>query len=60
MSVQIRDISWDIHDFTLLLNLGIVREIDASDTVEYTLNEGAEVVRLLYRLEGVINNQLNP
>jgi hypothetical protein len=60
VSVQIRDISWDIHDFTLLLNLGIVREIDASDTVEYTLNEGAEVVRLLYRLEGVINNQLNP
>jgi len=45
---------------SLLMTLGIVREIDTSDTIEYTLNEEAEIVRLLYRLEGVINDQLNP
>ena len=44
----------------LLTNLGIVREIDTSDTVEYTLDEDAEIVRLLYRLDGVIHSQLNP
>ena len=45
---------------TLLMNLDIVREIDTSNTIEYTLNEEAEIVQLLYRLEGVINSQLNP
>ena len=44
----------------LLTNWGIVREIDTSDTVEYTLDEDAEIVRLLYRLDGVIHSQLNP
>jgi DNA-binding transcriptional ArsR family regulator len=40
---------------TLLVDLGIVREIETADTVEYTLNDEDEIVRLLYRLEGVVN-----
>lgn len=45
---------------TLLMNLGIVRRVDESDPVEYTLNEEDEIVRLLYRLEGVVHERLNP
>ena len=45
---------------TLLKNVGIVREIDGSDPVEYTLNDDGEIVRLLHQLEGVINERLNP
>lgn len=45
---------------TLLVNLGIVREVDTSDTVEYTLNGEGKIVRLLYQLEEVINERLNP
>ena len=44
---------------TLLVNLGIVKEVDESDPVEYTLNDD-EIVRLLYRLEGVVHRRLNP
>jgi DNA-binding transcriptional ArsR family regulator len=44
----------------LLTNLGIVREVDESDPVEYTLNDDDEIVRLLHRLEGIINERLNP
>lgn len=44
----------------LLVNLGIVEETDASNTTQYTLNQEAEIVRLLYRLEGKINERLNP
>lgn len=45
---------------TLLVNLGIVKEVDNSDPVEYTLNDGDEIIRLLHRLEGVVNRRLNP
>lgn len=45
---------------TLLVNLGIVREIDDAGPVEYTLNDEDELVRLLYQLEGAINTRLNP
>jgi len=45
---------------TLLVNLGIVNEVDGSDPVEYRLNEDDEIVRLLHRLEGVVNRRLNP
>jgi len=45
---------------TLLVNLGIVKEVDDSDPVEYTLNDDDEMVRLLHRLEGVVNRRLNP
>ena len=45
---------------TLLVNLGIVTEVDGSDPVEYTLNDGDEIVRLLHRLEGVVHRRLNP
>lgn len=45
---------------SLLVNLGIVREIDDTDPVEYTLNDEDELVRLLYQLEGAINARLNP
>jgi DNA-binding transcriptional ArsR family regulator len=45
---------------TLLVNLGIVREVPESDPVEYTLNDDDEIVRLLHRLEGVVNERLNP
>jgi DNA-binding transcriptional ArsR family regulator len=45
---------------TLLVNLGIVKEIETSDTIEYTLNDEDEIVRLLYRLEEAINGRLNP
>lgn len=45
---------------TLLVNLGIVKEVDNSDPVEYTLNDGDEIIRLLHHLEEVINRRLNP
>ena len=45
---------------TLLVNLGIVTEIDDSDPVEYTLNDDDEIVRLLHQLEGVVHRRLNP
>lgn len=45
---------------TLLVSLGIVREVEGSDPVEYTLNDDDEIVRLLHRLEGVVNRRLNP
>lgn len=45
---------------TLLVNLGIVKEVDDSDPVEYTLNDDDEIIRLLHRLEGVVNRRLNP
>ncbi|WP_241658463.1 winged helix-turn-helix domain-containing protein [Halorubrum sp. BOL3-1] len=45
---------------TLLVNLGIVKEVDETDPVEYTLNDGDEIIRLLHRLEGVVNRRLNP
>jgi DNA-binding GntR family transcriptional regulator len=45
---------------TLLVNLGIVKEVDGSDPVEYTLNDDDEIVRLLHQLEGVVNRRLNP
>lgn len=45
---------------TLLKNLGVVREVEGSDPMEYTLNEGDEMVRLLHRIEGVVNKRLNP
>ncbi len=45
---------------TLLVNLGIVKEADASGTTQYTLNQEDEIVRLLYALEGKINERLNP
>jgi DNA-binding transcriptional ArsR family regulator len=45
---------------TLLEALGIVRVVDESDPVEYTLDDGDELVRLLHRLEGVVNRRLNP
>jgi len=45
---------------TLLVNLGIVTEVDESDPVEYTLNDGDEIIRLLHQLEGVVNRRLNP
>jgi len=44
----------------LLVNLGIVTEIETSGTVQYTLAQDAEIVRLLYQLEGVIHERLNP
>ena len=44
----------------LLVNLGIVKEVDGSDPVTYTLNDDDDIVRLLHRLEGVINRRLNP
>ena len=44
----------------LLVNLGIVRETDASGTTQYTLDQEEEIVRLLYQLEGEINKRLNP
>jgi DNA-binding transcriptional ArsR family regulator len=45
---------------TLLENLGIVAAVEESDPVEYTLNDGDEIVRLLHQLEGVVNRRLNP
>jgi len=45
---------------TLLVNLGIVREVAESEPVEYTLNDDDEIIRLLHRFEGVINTRLNP
>ena len=45
---------------TFLVNIGIVKEVDGSDPVEYTLNDDDEIVRLLHRLEGVVNRRLNP
>lgn len=44
----------------LLVDLGIVTETDGSDPVTYTLNDDDEIVRLLHRLEGVVNRRLNP
>jgi DNA-binding transcriptional ArsR family regulator len=43
----------------LLTNLGIVRAVEESDPVEYTLNDDDEIVRLLHRLDGVVNRRLN-
>jgi DNA-binding transcriptional ArsR family regulator len=45
---------------TLLENLGIVTEVQGSDPVEYRLNDGDEIVRLLHQLEAVVNRRLNP
>jgi len=45
---------------TLLVNLGIVTEVAESNPVEYTLNDGDEIIRLLHQLEGVVNRRLNP
>jgi len=43
----------------LLENLGIVRTVEGSDPVEYTLDDEDEFVRLLYRLEGLVNSRLD-
>lgn len=44
---------------TLLKNLGVVTEVQGSDPVEYTLNDGDEIVRLLHQFENVVNRRLS-
>jgi hypothetical protein len=43
----------------LLLRLDLVQVVDNSSPERYTLNSGAELVRELHRLNGLVNEQLD-
>jgi hypothetical protein len=44
----------------LLLHLDVVEVVEDSSPEKYTLDSGQDLVRILHRLNGLINEKLDP